>query len=110
MPWYDFQCESCGNVFEAQRAMSDTKKPKCKYCGSTRTVKIYSAAGIQFKGSGFYVTDSRGSTSSKATKSDSAVAGSASSGENPAASDAKAATAPAEKSTKTASADKDGKK
>jgi putative FmdB family regulatory protein len=59
MPWYDFQCESCGSVFEIQRAMNETRKAKCKYCGSTKTVKIYSAAGIAFKGSGFYVTDSK---------------------------------------------------
>ena len=59
MPWYDFQCESCGNVFETQRPMGDARKPRCKYCASTRTVKIYSAAGIQFKGGGFYATDSR---------------------------------------------------
>ena len=67
MPWYDYQCEKCGFVFEVQRAMSDTGKVQCKSCNSTRTVKIFTPAGIQFKGSGFYVTDSRnGSTNGAA--------------------------------------------
>jgi putative FmdB family regulatory protein len=58
MPWYDYQCEKCGAVFEVQRAMSDDSKVKCHACGSARTVQIYSPAPVVFKGSGFYVTDS----------------------------------------------------
>src|SRR5688572_21569399 len=85
MPWYDFQCESCGNVFELQRSMSDTGKAKCKNCGSTRTVKIYSAAGIQFKGGGFYATDSRSSVPSTST------------GDSPAPATPETPVAPAEK-------------
>ena len=85
MPWYDFQCESCGNVFELQRSMNDTSKAKCKNCGSTRTVKIYSAAGIQFKGGGFYATDSRGSAPASGTgDSPAAPAESAPAAEKPA--------------------------
>jgi putative FmdB family regulatory protein len=66
MPWYDYQCEKCGTVFEVNRSMTETSKPKCHACGSTRTVRIYSAAPVVFKGSGFYATDSgsRGSTTS----------------------------------------------
>lgn len=60
MPWYDYQCEKCGAVFEVQRAMGEDGKVKCHVCGSTRTTKIYSAAPVVFKGSGFYVTDSGG--------------------------------------------------
>ena len=74
MPWYDYQCEKCGYVFEVQRAMSDTSSVACKSCQSTRTVKIFAPAGIQFKGSGFYVTDSRnGSTNGAAAPADSST-------------------------------------
>lgn len=40
--------------------MSARPKVKCAACGSLRTAKLFNAAGVQFKGSGFYVTDSRG--------------------------------------------------
>ncbi len=64
MPWYDYQCEKCGTVFEVNRSMTETGKARCHACGSTRTIRIYSAAPVVFKGSGFYATDSgsRGST------------------------------------------------
>ena len=59
MPVYDFSCEKCGNVFEVERGFSATGNPRCPKCGSTKTAKMFSAAGIVFKGSGFYVTDSK---------------------------------------------------
>jgi putative FmdB family regulatory protein len=66
MPWYDYQCEKCGSVFEVQHTMSYSGKVKCRKCGSTRTVKIFQPAGVHFKGSGFYVTDShKGSSTVK---------------------------------------------
>ncbi|MCH7471775.1 zinc ribbon domain-containing protein [bacterium] len=61
MPWYDYQCEKCGAVFEVQRAMDAVPKVRCKLCGSRRTVRIFTPAGVHFKGSGFYVTDRKGS-------------------------------------------------
>lgn len=65
MPLYDYQCSACGSVFEAEHAMSARPKLKCNACGSTRTSKLFNAAGVQFRGSGFYVTDSRGSGGEK---------------------------------------------
>ncbi|MEZ5338480.1 MAG: zinc ribbon domain-containing protein [bacterium] len=59
MPLYDFQCEECGEVFEVERSMTDNSKESCPKCKSRRTVKVFSSAGIQFRGSGFYVTDSK---------------------------------------------------
>jgi putative FmdB family regulatory protein len=58
MPAYDYQCEKCGSVFETEHAMTFSGRVKCPQCGSVRTSKVFQAAGIQFKGSGFYVTDS----------------------------------------------------
>jgi putative FmdB family regulatory protein len=69
VPWYDYQCEKCGTVFEVNRSMSDTGKAKCHACGSTRTIRIYSASPIVFKGSGFYSTDSGHRTSAAITAS-----------------------------------------
>jgi len=71
MPLYDFCCEKCGTEFEVQRALGATGAVKCPHCGSTKTTKVFSATGIVFKGSGFYVTDSKskagGSSESKST-------------------------------------------
>jgi putative FmdB family regulatory protein len=63
VPWYDYQCEKCGTVFEVNRSMNGTGKAKCHACGSTRTIRIYSASPVVFKGSGFYSTDSGNRTS-----------------------------------------------
>lgn len=71
MPLYDYQCEKCEAVFEVERAFGASGSVKCRACGSTRTTKIFNAAGIVFKGSGFYVTDSksRGAEPSKPSES-----------------------------------------
>ena len=70
MPWYDYQCEKCGAVFEVNRSMSDTGKVKCHACGSARTIRIYAASPIVFKGSGFYATDSGHRSSSMTTSTE----------------------------------------
>ena len=59
MAVYDFKCENCGAEFEVERPLGATGAAKCPKCGSTKTAKVFSAAGIVFKGSGFYVTDSK---------------------------------------------------
>ena len=59
MPLYDFQCEQCETIFEVERSMTETRTETCPACGSKKTVKVFSSAGISFKGSGFYVTDSK---------------------------------------------------
>lgn len=58
MPEYDYQCEKCGADFVKEHPMAFNGKAKCPACGSLRTVKVFHAAGVVFKGSGFYVTDS----------------------------------------------------
>jgi len=67
MPLYDYQCEKCGVNFEHEHAMSFTGKVKCPACGSVRTTKVFSPAGVHFKGSGFYVTDSSNSRNAVTT-------------------------------------------
>ena len=56
MPLYEYECENCGHRFEAIQKFSDpplTECPKCK--GPVR--KLFSSPAIQFKGSGWYITD-----------------------------------------------------
>ena len=58
MPVYEYMCEKCGEMFEKEHPMAFTGKTRCTACGSRSTTKVFHAAGVHFKGSGFYVTDS----------------------------------------------------
>lgn len=58
MPIYDYKCEKCGNCFEVIRGINEEFEIKCNLCGG-KTKKIYHPAGIIFKGTGFYKTDSK---------------------------------------------------
>src|SRR5689334_6947907 len=65
MPIYEYECRKCGAHTEAFQKVSDKPLTKCRKCGGRLERKI-SAPAIQFKGSGWYVTDYAG----KATKGD----------------------------------------
>ena len=56
MPIYEYSCKKCGNTIEVIQKFSDPVLRKHKGCGGTLT-KLISAAGFQFKGTGWYVTD-----------------------------------------------------
>lgn len=60
MPTYQYVCTECGEPLEVVQKFSDNALTECPAC-SGRLRKVFSAAGIIFKGSGFYRTDSRGS-------------------------------------------------
>lgn len=60
MPTYDYQCRSCGTVTEVIHAMTEDGPTVCERCGGELRRVLY-PAGIIFKGSGFYRTDSRSS-------------------------------------------------
>ncbi|MEU3458602.1 FmdB family zinc ribbon protein [Streptomyces sp. NPDC006733] len=62
MPTYQYQCTECGEGLEAVQKFSDDALTVCPNCNG-RLRKIFSAVGVVFKGSGFYRTDSRGSSS-----------------------------------------------
>ena len=66
MPIYEYECRKCKAHTEAFQKVTDKPLTKCAKCGG-RLEKRISAPAIQFKGSGWYVTDYAG----KATKSDS---------------------------------------
>jgi putative FmdB family regulatory protein len=56
MPLYEYECEGCGKRFELIQKFSDPPTSTCKDCGGTAN-RLLSAPAIQFKGSGWYVTD-----------------------------------------------------
>ena len=56
MPLYEYQCDACGRQFERIRKFSDPPLDRCPHCGGT-VHKLFSSPAIQFKGSGFYITD-----------------------------------------------------
>ncbi|MDD4319476.1 MAG: zinc ribbon domain-containing protein [Candidatus Peribacteraceae bacterium] len=58
MPTFDFQCKKCSAVFEFSRPFGIETRPSCPHCKSVRTEKLLSPPAIQFKGNGFYKTDS----------------------------------------------------
>jgi putative FmdB family regulatory protein len=56
MPLYEYQCEKCGHRFEKIQKFSDRMVKKCPECGG-KVEQMISAPAVQFKGSGWYVTD-----------------------------------------------------
>ena len=69
MPLYEYQCEACSHRFEVIQKFSDAPIEVCPKCGGA-VAKLLSSPAIQFKGSGWYVTDY-----ARSGKSDSAAAG-----------------------------------
>lgn len=69
MPIYEYECKKCKAHVEAFQKFSDKPLTKCRKCGGKLEKKI-SAPAIQFKGSGWYVTDYAGKTT-KGEKSES---------------------------------------
>ena len=78
MPLYEYECEACAHRFEVIQKFSDAPISVCPKCGGP-VQKLLSSPAIQFKGSGFYLTDygrgtgskSEGSANTKAGKNDS---------------------------------------
>lgn len=64
MPLYEYQCEACSHRFEVIQRYSDAPIQECPKCGG-KVGKLLSSPAIQFKGSGFYLTDYGRSGSSK---------------------------------------------
>jgi putative FmdB family regulatory protein len=62
MPVYEYECEQCGVRFERLQRMSDAALTDCPECGG-HIHRVMQPVGVIFKGSGFYVTDNRGRSS-----------------------------------------------
>ncbi len=61
MPTYSYACKQCGHRFDAVQSFSDAALTECPECGG-EVRKQYGSIGVTFNGSGFYRTDSRGSS------------------------------------------------
>jgi putative FmdB family regulatory protein len=114
MPIYEYECAKCGKTFEVLQRMADKPLKKHEGCGGQLT-KLISAAGFQFKGTGWYVTDyarkdskseSKETKDSKETKETKETKDTSSNGNKEAGSGSKAG----EKSGKTDTAHKSGGK
>ena len=81
MPTYQYACTSCGERLEAVQKFSDDPLTECPSCGGALR-KVFSPVGVVFKGSGFYKTDSRSSSSTSSSSSASTSSSSAKSGES----------------------------
>jgi putative FmdB family regulatory protein len=120
MPLYEYQCDSCGAVFERIRKFSDPPVEVCPTCGGS-VKKLVSSPAFQFKGSGWYVTDyakkssgpapsgesSGGSKSDKAERSDRSDASGASDKSDKSSGSATKDAAPAAAAPATPSTNKD---
>ena len=97
MPLYEYQCKKCGHKFERIQRFSDPLVKKCPECGG-KVEQVLSAPAVQFKGSGWYVTDyaKKGSSGSK--------------GESKSNSDGKSDSGKKETKTKTESTSKSAEK
>jgi len=72
MPSYDYRCKKCGHSFEELQSMMDAPLVTCPACGTENLQRLIGGGmGIIFKGSGYYVTDSKKApaTSTPAAKS-----------------------------------------
>jgi putative FmdB family regulatory protein len=68
MPLYEYQCKKCHHRFERIQKFSDPHVKKCPDCGGP-VEQVVSAPAVQFKGSGWYVTDYAKKSSSSASSS-----------------------------------------
>ena len=68
MPTYEYACRGCGEHVEVVQSFRDDPLTTCGVCGG-QLRKVFSAAGIVFKGSGYYVTDSRKKPSESTSES-----------------------------------------
>jgi putative FmdB family regulatory protein len=57
MPLYEYECDACGQRFELIRKFSDPPLEVCAVCGKGPVRRLPSSPAIQFKGSGWYITD-----------------------------------------------------
>jgi len=82
MPLYEYQCDACGSRFEVIQKYSDPPVDACTSCGGS-VKKLLSSPAIQFKGSGWYITDyARKGSTGAASKSSSSDSTPSSSGES----------------------------
>jgi putative FmdB family regulatory protein len=68
MPLYEYLCDACGRRFEIIQKFSDGPPDACRLCGKGPVQRLASSPAIQFKGTGWYVTDYGGKDKSDTSK------------------------------------------
>ena len=69
MPTYEYRCDSCRRRYERRESFSAPSTHACDRCGKGTATRILHAPTVVFKGSGFYVNDSRKSESGSSKSS-----------------------------------------
>ena len=94
MPLYEYECDACAKRFEIIQRFSDPTPDLCRMCGKGPVRRLMSSPAIQFKGTGWYITDysQKGKSSSES-----------SAGEKKAEQDSKDSKAPAAASSDSSS-------
>lgn len=105
MPIYEYECDTCQARFERKQKFSDDPVRDCPECGNEVHRVLY-PAGIIFKGSGFYVTDNRGSNSSSSSKNSSNGSSASSSADSNGASSSSGSESTAKASSESSSSSK----
>jgi len=104
MPLYEFECEDCKTRFERIQKFADPNPDVCPACGKHQIRRMFSSPAIQFKGSGFYITDYAKKSSSEASSGSKSSSGEKSGGDSASASsDSKSESKSETKSTETKS-------
>lgn len=93
MPLYEYQCSKCGSVFEVMQKFSDEPLTQHDGCGGD-VERLISAPALQFKGSGWYITDYAKSGSSGTSKSSSSSSKDSSSSSSSDSSSSSSSTTP----------------
>ena len=70
MQIYEYECAKCGHHLEIMQKMSEEPLTKCPKCKANKLSKLFSQTAVQFKGSGWYVTDYSSKGKSSETKKD----------------------------------------
>jgi putative FmdB family regulatory protein len=70
MPFYEYQCKSCGHDLEAMQKISEPPLRKCPHCGKSQLQRLMSAPVFRLKGGGWYETDFKGDSDNKKNLAD----------------------------------------
>ncbi len=70
MPFYEYQCNSCGHTLEAMQKLSDAPLKKCPHCGKAQLTRLMSAPVFRLKGGGWYETDFKSDQDNKRNLAD----------------------------------------
>jgi len=68
MPRYQYECNACNESFEQRQSFNDDPLADCPLCGAEDAVeRVITSVGVIFKGSGFYINDSKNNNGTKST-------------------------------------------